>query len=258
MEKKGPKILIFIIILALLGGAIYLIVNKDGKTNNKEKMETVNSIKYFLYLGEGYDSKYNGVDRFFNIDSFTKEDLNNGLMLTAAYRYAMDPNNDIDTTITPVEYAAVEEGTNIEGAKVIKGKIIRDAIKALFGIDYDNSGYTNKGYKYSYYYDSVTDMFIRKETTNTADENYSVLPIVVSNSKKGDTITSEVAVAYIVKNDKKFDVYADKDNMELIKSAEEINISDFTEEDYEKMAKFTVTCKDVEKNYVFEKMEAVK
>ena len=50
MEKKGVKFLIFIILLALLGGAIYLIVQKNntGSKTKKEKIETISSIQHIM------------------------------------------------------------------------------------------------------------------------------------------------------------------------------------------------------------------
>ena len=218
----------------------------------------MNSIKYFVNLSEGYDSKYNGVDKLFNKESFTKDSLNEGMMLTAAYRYAMDPKNNIDVSITPNEYAALEENINLEDAKVIKGQIIRDAIKVLFGIDYNNKGYSGTGYKYTYTYDSYNDMYVRKAEANSADSNNSILPIVISNSKKDDTIVTKVAIAYVNENGNKYEIYSDSENRDLIKSVEEINIDDFTKKEVDKLSKFNVTCKDVDKNYTFEKIEAVK
>ena len=260
MEKKGTKILIFIILLALLGGAIYLILQKNGNGGNKtkEKIETINEINYFLNLSEGYDSKYNGVDLLFQRESFTKDQLNNGIILTAAFRYVIDPKNKIDNELTPTEYAQLEQDLDIQNAKVLKGKNVRDAIKNLFGIDYKDSGYTNTNFKYTYSYDPVTDVYIRKEKTNSYDTTYSILPIVVSNTKKDDIATIKVAIAYVVRKDKEFNIYSDANNKNLIKTVSEININDFKEEELEKMSKFNVTCKDVEKNYNFEKIEAVK
>ena len=260
MEKKGPKILIFIIIIALLGGAIYLILLKNGtvNVNKKENLETMNSIKYFLYLSEGYDSKYNGAEKLFEEESFTKEDLNNGIILTTAFRYIADPKNNIDTSITPTEYAAVEEDIDITDAKVIKGKIVRDAIKTLFGIDYNDRGFSSKDYKYTYAYDDKNDIYVRKEKTNSSDQNYSILPFVVTKTKKNDTIISKVAVAYVVQKDDNFEIYSNPENKELIKTVKEIDINDFTSKEIDKMAKYNITCKDIEKNYTFEKFEAVK
>ncbi len=260
MEKKGVKFLIFIILLALLGGAIYLIVQKNntGSKTKKEKIETISSIQHFVNLTEGYDSKYNGIDRLFQEESATKDDLHNGILLTAAYRYILDPKNNIDSNITPIEYAELEEGVDISNATVLKGKQVRDAIKILFGIEFENDGYTNKNFKYAYSYDPVTDMYIRKESTNSADAAYSILPIVVSNKKNGSTIVSKVAIAYVIRKDKEFNIYSDSENTNLIKTVEIIDINDFTEKELDQMAKFNITSQDINKNYTFEKIEAVK
>ena len=76
MKKKGVKFLVFIIILALLGGAIYLIVQKSGNKDKRspERIVEDNSLKYFLSISEGYDSEYNGKDRLFAQKEFTKGD----------------------------------------------------------------------------------------------------------------------------------------------------------------------------------------
>ena len=101
-------------------------------------------------------------------------------------------------------------------------------------------------------------MYIRKESTNSADAAYSILPIVVSNKKNGSTIVSKVAIAYVIRKDKEFNIYSDSENTNLIKTVEIIDINDFTEKELDQMAKFNITSQDINKNYTFEKIEAVK
>ncbi len=260
MEKKGTKILILIIILALLGGAIYFIVQKNNnvENNTSANLEAINNVKHFVFLGDGYDTKYNGLDRLFSGEPFTKNDLTNGIMLTAAYRFIADPKNNIDATITPQEYANLEEGYDLEDAKVYKGKDVRDAIKVLFGIDYKDDGFSSMSYKYEYIYDGTTDMYIMKTKTNSADDKYSVLPLVVGQDKKGSTIVTKVAIAYTVKDGNKYKIYSNVSNTELVKEVKEISLEEFTKEEKEKLPKYNITCKDVDGNYTFEKIEAVK
>lgn len=261
MEKKGVKILVLIIILALIGGAIYLIVDKKPKSKNGgfKDAATANSYKYFSYLSEGYDSVYNGVDRLYSVDSFTKDDLSNGMILTAAFNYVLDPANEIDTGITAEEYAALEEYYDLSDAVTIKGKYIREAIKVLFGITYKDQDYSNNDFKYSYTYSAGTDMYIKKTKTNSADDNYSVLNRLISSDKKNNTTVARIAIAYIVKTDKKYAVYSDANHTNLVKEFEgSFSLNDLSDKEVEKLPKYDITTKEVNENYTFEKIEAVK
>ncbi len=260
MKKKGVKFLVFIIILALLGGAIYLIVQKSGNKDKRspERIVEDNSLKYFLSISEGYDSEYNGKDRLFAQEEFTKGDLNTGLMLTAAYNYVLDPTNNIENEITPQQFINIENDIDLTDAVVVKGKNVRDAIKVLFGVDFTNEGYKNTTFKYTYSYISSEDVYVRKEKTNSSNDNCYIAKRIISNKKSNGGFKTEIAIAYAIRSDDKFKIYSDPERKELVKETESLDLDSLNDKELKKLPKYNLITKNQEGNYIFEKIEAVK
>ncbi len=258
MEKKGIKILVLIIILALLGGIIYFLVTKDGTRTPKTDKEIVteNTLRYFNSLSEGYDTEYNGKDRLFAQDEFTKGDLNVGMKLTTAFNYVLDPTNGMDNNITPQEYADANLGN--DEVLLVKGKNVRDAIKILFGEEFENQGYENTNFKYTYYYLNTIDLYARAEKTNLTNINCRVLTKIMSTKKSDSTITTTLVVGYGIKNNNEYEIYSDATRKDLVKKVKRFDLEDLDEKELNKLSKYKITTKENNDNYTFEKIEAVK
>ncbi len=260
MEKKGIKFLVLIALLAIIGGGIYFLVTKknSGKLTSEEKAAQTVSLKYFFTLGEGYDSKFNGTDFLYRGESFTKDDLNKGIILTAAFNYISDPTNKIDNTIEPSLYAAVEDNYNIEDAIIVKAENVRKAIKTLFDIEFEDGNYDYEKYKYIYKYDFNNDVYVRTERTNTAEDNYYVLKKVLSTKKDNQKIITKVAVIYAKKDNKKYIFYADSTEAVQVAEKDSIDIEKLSDEEIEKFKKYEITVTKKDGSYLYESTKVVK
>ncbi len=261
MKNKGTKFLVLLVVLAALGGLIYLVVSKNNSKTTKSLEETVEdkNIVYFLYLGQGGNTKYNGYDLVFTGNPVTYKDLSTGNILTAAFNYLMDNSTEVDTTLDPSLYAEVNSQYDLEDMDVMKGELVRKAIKTLFGVEWEDKGYANNlsKFAFAYNYDKEYDVYLRTEVNPRIVDNYLTYK-VLETKKNDDTISTTVAIAFANKVENGYDIYSDFTNANLVTSQVGISIKDWKEEEINKLEKYKITSKLVDKEYVFETLEPVK
>ena len=255
-------IVLLVIIIAVIGLVVFIVklLNKDGNVPTKEQTTAAEklTINNICNLTKGYGTMYDGIDVLFSHDKVTYEDLSVPNVLNAAVRYAKETlNAEVPSTLVyQVEKATPYRSANYE---FFMGETIRQAIKELFGIDFENkTGRPEFNYGYSFVYLSEFDVYLM--TTNEyykeKEENYGIAYRIISTTKekKADKLKTEIAVAYTINkgekklflkeaDDEKAVYEADKDATEI----EENKANDFYH--------YTITLKNVDGKYVFESIE---
>ena len=261
MKNKGVKFLVLLVLIAVLGGLIYFVISKN-KANNPESLEKTvenKNINYFLYLGQGGNTNYNGMDLIFTGNKVTYKDLSVGNVLTAAFNYVMDSTED-STALDPSLYAELNTQYDLDDMDVLKGDLVRKAIKKLFGVKWEDKGYSNSAAKYAfaYSYDAEFDVYLRSTIENNGPYNSYLTYKVLNTEKKKDSIITTVVIAYANKVENGYDIYSDFMNENLVTSQVGISLKEWKDEDLDKLEKYVITSKLVEEDYVFESLEPAK
>lgn len=251
------KLVILIIIVAIVIGALILIVNKttnNEKKANKEETEVANeiSLDYITRLTLGTGSSYNGIDLLFQKDKVTYDDLNTGNILTVAYEYA---TNNLETGIPSLTIQQLQnENINIDEYTILTGDVVKQAIKEVFGVDFEHKSYNmNINYSYTYMYLPEYNVYLRKYTKLNYDTgNYHIDYKTVNTTKKGNKILNEIAVAYIYQNNSTYYYTKDSANNEVIYESDK---QELKEDQLKKFEHYIITLKNVDNKYVFESIE---
>jgi hypothetical protein len=255
------KLLVFLGIVLAIGLVIFGIVKIAGnkKGANEEQKEILEDIglKYIARLTEGYNSNYNGVDLLYGNDKeVTYEDLSVSSVLNTATRYIGE--KEIDNAVPSVAVDKCREmiGPEAEEYAPYKGEAIRQAIKELFGVDFDNTSAVDEaGYGYNFYYIPDYDIYLKGK--NIANFNYDYdfnlrfYTVKTAKIKKGDKLQIEYAVAYTMINDgQKRDFATDVKGENIVATLEKTET--FPEDKVKEFDTYTITLKKDGDNYIFE------
>ena len=187
MKKlDNKKIILLVVLILAIALVIFLAIKqsskkKDGKLANDEetKIAETATIDYITKLTYGQGTAYNGLDLLYNRDSVTYDDLTVGNILTTAFEYAV--NNSESEVSNTVINALKNDGFDTDNMTIISGSSIRNAIKKIFGVDFDNKDYSaGINYKFQYFYNSEFDVYLRSTTelaVNT-DNTYLLYKII--------------------------------------------------------------------------------
>lgn len=256
------KILILIVAVVLVVGLIIFAVNKFGKDKiTEEQFKTAEdiSIKYITYMTLGYNNNYNGVDILFSKDKTTYEDLTTANILTTAIRYSIDKLNPSVDSIVVNQVA--QEGYNTDDYTIYEGATIRQAIKEVFGVDFENQSSVNEvNFGYDYIYLSDYDVYLSRKSSYYYEptEKLYVTYKKLDSKQVKNNIEIEIAVAYIfdMNGDNSKLVYTSDANgnevvLETTGDANTTNY-DIPEDSIDKFQKYTITLKKVNDKYVFD------
>ena len=260
MKNKMVKLLVLIVIIALVGGLIYFLVNKNKPNKTTEDVVKIRNINYFLYLGEGTkNTKYKGTETLFTGEKFTYNNISKGSILTAAFNYLNDNQKEENALLDPSLYSELNSKYDLTKYIAMKGELVRKAIKNLFGVDWENASYSDPTGNsiYYYVYDSESDAYL-KGTQNDKKASAYLVYKVISNTKKDDKIITTVAIAFADSTDEGYDIYADPTNVKLITKQKVSSIEDLKDKEVDKLDKYNITSKLVDKNYVFDSIAPAK
>ncbi len=260
---EWKKLIVLLIIIVAVIGIVVLIanlLNKDGDvpTNEQKTSAEKLTINNICNLTKGYGTMYDGIDVLFSHDKVTYEDLSVSNVLNAAVRYAKD---NLDTEISPATIYQIEKATPYRSSvyEFYTGEIIRQAIKELFGVDFENkTSRPEFNYGYSFIYISEFDVYLM--TTNEyykeKDENYGIAYHIISTTKdkKTNNLKTEIAVAFTVINDSKklFLKEPDADKAVYESNTED---SEIEESKINEFNHYTITLKDMDGKHVFDSIE---
>ena len=151
---KENKLLIFFVVLIIVGGIVFVIWSgkkdsyKDASNEVKDKVN--DRLDYYVNITKYYSSKFDGVDLLFEKDKFNKNDVSNASLLRLATSYV---NKELNNTISNnvINQLVNDEGLDKNVYTFYDGKLIRQAIKELFDIDYKDQGIVSENnFKYGY------------------------------------------------------------------------------------------------------------
>ncbi len=264
MKKlDAKKIIIIIVAVLVIIGIIALVIknsNKQEKANEEEttKIEEITT-NYIKSLKLGNTNQYLGANLLFTDNKITYDDLSTADILGTAFRYVTsDENYVLDTDLN---LSLLSSGYDINDyVAIVSGENVRNAIKTLFGKDWDNKEYINYGtgsyYNYTYnenldcYFQSFNDNYDLIDFQNIK----SIYTKTISTTKNKNEAKIKIAVAYVenLENAKVF--YSDEDNKEELYKSEEDE--DTIREDYiDKLSTYTITYKIDGDNYYFDSIE---
>ena len=255
------KLLVFLVIVLAIGLVIFAVVKLAGnnKSANDEETEILEDIglTYLARLTEGYNSSYNGIDLLYANDKEVKYDqLSASSVLYLATRYIA--NKEIDNVVNSAQVTEARKliGENAEGYTPYKGEAIRQAIKELFGVDFDNTSAVDEpGFGYNFYYFPESDIYLKGANYTNLNINYDAdlkFHIVKTNKNKKDkTLQVEYAVAYTMINDEKMREFATDINGENVVAILEKKEA-FPADKVKEFDTYTITLKKDGDNYVFE------
>lgn len=257
------KLFIFIGIIVGIVAVVLLITNlvkKDKLTEEETKNVENISINYYANLTEGYATSYGGLDILFQKDEVTPANLETVEILNTAIKYAVDKGLNTPISETTIN-ALTNKGTygNIAEYNIYDAKVIRTAIKELFGIEKysDESATGNYNFLYDYIYDYDYDLYLVKRN-NVKDQKVSAQKVnykIISTEKKEDKVVTTIAIAYTYENDSKVMYAKDPEGVTIISE----DASEFPEDKIDEFDKFEFTLKkSTDKNYVLESIKKVK
>lgn len=265
MKKLNiPKLIIFlVIIIALIVALIFILKgnkSEEKKASEEEaKIVETKTINYLVELTTGYQSKYNGVEKLYNNNKTTINDLSQATILETSISY-LRKNNKVTIDNALNAQIAREQKMNIDSYDVYKGEQIKEAAKELFGIDLEHTSIMNEpDYIYTYWYLEEYDVYLVGLNPNYPslyNYDYYVTPKVIETTKdKNNNLKTEVAIAY---------VYLSTDN--TLKFSKDISMSDIiyegTTDNFEipddkvnDFDHYIFTFKNVDGNYIFDSVE---
>ena len=259
------KLFIFLGIVLVIGLVIFLIT----KIGNKEKKATEEEIKiaediglnYIAKLTQGYVSDYNGIDILYEKDSVEYKDLSTASILNIAMNYVVTKDLDNSVSTSVINIIQDDYEGDINEYAIYKGSSVRQAIKELFGVDFENNeaiGVT--GFGYNIFYDSDYDLYLK----NTSDQfkgfstdtfmRFNVTKTYKEIKKKEERLKMEYVVSYVKKSDTdKLDFAKDKNGETIVASLTDKDY--FPKDKSNEFVKYCITFKKVNDKYVFESLK---
>ena len=257
MKKMDwKKILVLIAIVALIAVLLFFLVKKEDdkevKASEEETKIAENIIEeYLLSLTEGYNTPYSGIDVLYSKDKTTFEDLSAGNIIRAAINYAN--LNNLDTSVSGNIIENIKDTYDMNEYSPYNAKAIRQAIKELFGKDFNGSSIDEPNYLYNYFYVEEYDIYLSGKNDNTVelDTNHSMNYRIIETTKIKDTLKTKVAIAYIYDNNGKLVFTSDSTGNNIVFENEDNNY-DIPDEEVSKFTQYTITLKKSDDKYVFD------
>lgn len=263
MKNKFMKFIVLVLVIALVGGLIYLVVsksNKGGKTKlTTEETVQFRNLEYFYKLGYGGMSDYSGIDSMYTDKTIKYEDLKPELVLTTVFDYLNKNKEKEDVELDAELYARVNYEYDLSVLEAMKGETVRKAIKNLFGVDWKDASVVNRTgtFQFSYVYDSKLDVYIR-ETVKEDVSNNVVLYDIIDTKKEDKLIYTDIIIGYFAYEEESYNVYANALNTQYIKNVKDLSFDYLSEEELGQLKKYRITSKLVDKNYVFDSIAPLK
>lgn len=268
MNKMDIKKLI--ILLVLIAAIVIVLVmlfknNKKEKNNVNEedaKIVETKTLNYLVELTAGYQSEYNGVDNLYYKDKTTVDDLTDASILATAIKY-LGVNKMVTTDDALNNQIEREQRIDIDDYSVYSGEKIKEAVKELFGIDFNHKSVMNEeNHIYTYWYLEEYDVYLVGFSPNyldTYEYDYYVVPKVIETTKDNDNLKTEVAISYVNLDQNQNLKFSKEPNMSNIIYEEKLNsnMDNFQIAD-DKVNEFThyiFTFKKVDNSYVFVSVE---
>ena len=260
------KLLVFLGIVIAIGLVIFLIVkavNKEKGTNEEEtKILEEIGLEYITKLTQGYTTDFNGIDLLFDNDSVEYKDLSSASILNTAMRYVVkkELNNNVATSSLEIINEDFEK--DISEFSAYNGEAVRQAVKELFGIDYENGESINElGFGYNIFYNSDFDIYLKGTNDQYKAPNYEnsvkfyVTKTTKETKKKETRLKMEFVVAYTKENENsaKLDYAKDPNGATIVTSLGEKE--EFPKDKVDEFDKYSITLKKVDNNYVFESLK---
>ena len=264
MDKvESKKILAIGLLIVIIVAALFMIFKLGNKGNNKSSKEQITeaeekAISYFASLKSGYATDYNGIELLYDEDKITYDDLSVENILNTASRYAVD-NLDVGVPSNTIEQLSLR-GITQDKYTIYNAKAIREAIKKLFGIDWDNKSTNGElNFIYDYIYEKDYDVYLKRANNNKNNSydssSYSVDYKIVDSNKSGkDELKVTIAIAYVYEDGNELIYYSDKENSNEVytKNIDEASIDDDKLDDFKK---YVITLKKVNDTYTFKSIE---
>lgn len=253
MKKKIGIIVGILFIVVLVVIKVFLNFKTDGEDIENIELKTTS---YITSLTNGYATAYNGVELLYDKKT-TIDDLTNDNILNTAIRYAVD---NLDVEVNEVIINNLEsKGYTIDKFTFYNAKAIREAIKELFGLEWDNkSSSGDMNFVYRFIYLEEYDVYLKTTTEYMNDyynQNTSTIEYKITDTKKSkNNIKITVAIAYVDVSFGELVYYSDKtgDN-EVYK--DKIDASSIDDSKLNSFKKYIITLKNVDGKYVFDSIE---
>lgn len=256
------KLLVLILIIAIVGLIIFFVVRtftKEKITDDEKEMAESKIVDYYAAMTYGFNTQYGGIDILYNSDSIVYDDLNPASVLTIATKYLSktQTNENVSNNVIDILNQSGTYG-NLDDASFYTGASIREAIKYLFGIDFENiSADENYDFIYDFYYDKEYDTYImkRNNVTDYSTANEYIDYSIIETTKEKDKIKTNLAIAYVFNDGTNTNYYQDRNGEKIIAE----NVTEFPKDKINDFDKYTFTLKKADNNnYVFESIEKVK
>ena len=256
-DKKKLAALIVIVVLLILAifGIVKLVQKNSGLTKEAEEKIEETITNYFTKLSIGYSSVYGGLDFVYDAKEAEYKNLNPGSVLELAIKYA--ETNDSDMAVNSAVYDFIKTEIGKEGV-AYNAKAIQDAVKVLFGKDFELTDYFGGAdFLYDYYYLEDYNAFVkvRNDVKDATSANTSMDFYVVSHKKNKDTVVSTIAVAYVYKSGSKYTYSKDKNGSKAI--VENLDEIKFPTDKADEFNKYEITTKKVSDHYEFVSIKKV-
>ena len=260
------KLLVFLVIVLAIGLVIFLVVkavNKEKGTSEEEtKILEKIGLEYVAKLTQGYVTDFNGVDLLFDNDQVEYKDLTTSSILNTAMRYVVKEELDNNVSTSSLDIMNEDFEEDISEFSAYNGEAVRQAIKELFGVDFENTDSVSElGFGYDIFYDSDFDIYLKGTNDQYKTPNYNssvrfyVTKTTKEKQKKEERIKMEFAVAYVKLNETngKIDFAKDPNGATIVDTLNDTE--EFPSDKADEFDKYSITLKKVDGNYVFESLK---
>ncbi len=255
------KLLVFILIIVAIGIIGFVAFKSLGKDKiSDEEKEIIENLgfNYYVNMSRDYSSFYGGLDYLFSKDKVTYDDLDTGAILNTALTYAQD--NNLNLTIQSGYMDGLEDENlygDLDNYGIYNAQGIRDAIKELFGVEWDNKSSINTlNFMYDFYYDGLFDLYLvmRNDVMDYTDSNRSMNYKIIETTKKDNKLLTTFALGYIYGDGNTMSIAKDPSGEEIV--VENTSSVELPDDKLDSFNKYTLTLKQTDdKKYVFESIE---
>ncbi|MGN1337753.1 MAG: hypothetical protein ACI4WW_04680 [Candidatus Coprovivens sp.] len=257
------KIAIIVGIAIVLVLVLALVINNSNKEKeaSKEDREIIEKLtdNYIKYLKVGNTTEYIGMDLLFSKDEIKLDDLTDGDILGMAFRYII---NETDKEIITKELRLNLQLNEIDPDSyqyILKSEDIKETVKKLFGIEWENKNYQSTGTEYyNYYYNEFLDIYLQEINEKYKNINFEEIGDVYTRTLKVTKDKKEakikIAVAYVEEQDEQQAFYKDSKRKEHIYTTNSIE-EEIREDEIERFDTYTITYKVDGDNYIFDNIK---
>ena len=267
MGKLNRKTIIIAAIVAVLiiAGIVALaLFNSRGKETTEKDLKAVTTLfeDHIFGMTAHYPTQYFGIDKLYDADETTYEDLHRNVILNVATAYAQENQGTVidNYTIKELEKLGYTQSDYIVA---VDGAIMTQGVQKIFGKTLNpGSGLNDNTFGYNFVYLSSLNIYLKIKSSAlfTADGTHYVDYKVIESTTKDNKVETTIAIAYVHRINDKIVYTSDKEANKQVYETTSDDKSGIKDEHLDKFQKYIVTFSQNEntKDFTFDSIKKVK